>query len=137
MSRHRRRRFGPRAPRLIVNELERRDVPAAGPLGPLQPAALGPITYSTNAAGLPLLHGLPGARGAIFLDFDGDGSNTPYDTDSSPATFSAAEQAVIVECWRQIAVYYAMFDVDVTTQQPPASQPTAWLLASNSISGGF
>src|SRR5205823_5181859 len=118
-------------------ELERRDVPDGGPLGPLQPAALGAIPYTTNAAGLPQLHGLSGARAAIYLDFDGDGSNAAYDTDGNSATFGTAEQAAVVECWRQLSAYYAMFDVDVTTVQPPTSTPTAWMLISNSISGGF
>jgi hypothetical protein len=139
MPRSRRR---PRAPRLSVLHLERRDVPAAGPLGPLQPAALGPITYPTAANGMPLLTGSTTARAAVFLDFDGHVGNgldhTPYDTDGNAATFNAAEQAVIVELWRQISVYYAMFDVNVTTIQPnTATTPTVWQLLSNNVSGGY
>ena len=80
--------------RLSLVELERRDVPTGGPLGPLQPADLGPVTYSTNAAGLPLLTGLSTARAAIFLDFDGHVGNgiddAPYDTDGDPTTFNAS-----------------------------------------------
>jgi regulation of enolase protein 1 (concanavalin A-like superfamily) len=95
-----------------------------------------PITYSTTAAGLPILNSSPSSPVAIYLDFDGEGSNTPYDVDGNPGTFNAAEQATIVECWRQIAVYYSMYDVNVTTIYP-AGMPMCWQLISNSISGGY
>ena len=126
-------------PRLMC--LEDRVVPDGGPLGPLQPPALGPISYTTNASGLPLLHGLATARTAIFLDFDGytNGQTTyaPYDTNGVPGVFDLTEQTAILECWRQLSVYFAMFDVDVTTVQPACSTPMCWQLISNSISGGY
>lgn len=108
-----------------------------GPAGPLSPM---PITYSTTSAGLPELNGLPGAPTAIFLDFDGEvvGSTTylPYDNDGDNTSFSLAEQQTIVEVWRQISVYYSMFDVNVTTVKP-VGVPMVWALESNSISGGY
>lgn len=146
------------AARLFVTRLERRDVPSQGyadlmgpvppqppmgdlildlgPGGPDGPYAPTPITYTTNAAGLPQLSSSPTSKAHIFLDFDGDGSNAPYDTDGTPGTFSASEQADIVEAWRQISVYYSMFDVNVTTVFTAAA-PKVWHVSSNSISGGW
>ncbi len=61
----------------------------------------------------------------------------PYSTDSDSTTFNTDEQATIVEAWRQITAYFAMFDVNVTTVQPNVSTtPTAWLVVGNNISGG-
>jgi autotransporter-associated beta strand protein len=93
------------------------------------------LTFSAAAAnGLPDLHSLAGAPTAIYLDFDGHGDLGTYDTDGDPTTFSAAEAATITEAHRQMGVYFAMFDVDVTTVKPTV--PTAWILISNDITGG-
>ncbi len=105
-----------------------------GPDGPFAP---GPLTWSTLANGMPVLNSRPAAPVAIFLDFDGDGSNLPYDTNGNGAVFDATEQGVIAECYRQISIFYSMFDANVTTIQPPASTPTVWQLISPSISGGY
>jgi hypothetical protein len=90
--------------------------------------------------GLPLLHSHPSAPVAVYLDFDGGtwhGEKGPYDTDGDSATFSASEAADITNAWTEIASYFSMFDVDVTTEQPnTAIQPTAWTLISNDMSGG-
>ena len=98
------------------------------------------ITYSTLANGMPILNSLPGAPAAIFLDFDGDATypgTRAYDTDGNFAVFGASEQADIAECWRQMSVYYAIFDVNVTTIQPNvAAIPTAWEVIGNDITGG-
>lgn len=83
--------------------------------------------------GLPYLHSLPGAPTAVYLDFDGFGSSTPYDTDGSPSTFGAGEQNEVREAWRHAASYFAMFNTDVTTQ-PPAV-PYSYSLISNSQTG--
>src|SRR5437762_8602807 len=80
-------------------------------------------------SGLPLLHSLPGAPAAIFLDFDGYGSNSPYDTDGDPAAFDDSERAEITEAWRHVASYFSMFDLDVTTD-PPAV-PYSYSVISN------
>lgn len=90
-------------------------------------------TAASAPSGLPWLHSLPGAPTAVFLDFDGQGTNTPYDTDGAPATFGAAEQAVITEAWRHIASYFSMFNTDVTTQPP--SVPYSYSIISNSHNG--
>ena len=90
---------------------------------------------ATATNGLPLLHSLPGAPTAIYLDFDGEGTNAGYDVDGVPATFNATEAATITEAWRQISVYFAMFDIDVSTEKPTV--PFAWHVSSPSISGGY
>ena len=96
----------------------------------------GTITATAAAAnGLPELHSLPGAPTAIYLDFDGEGSNAGYDVDGVPATFNATEAATITEAWRQISVYFSMFDIDVSTEKPTV--PFAWHVSSPSISGGY
>ncbi|MFO0808246.1 MAG: fibronectin type III domain-containing protein [Gemmataceae bacterium] len=105
-----------------------------GPAGPLAPGA---VTWTAAANGMPQLASRPSAPTAIYLDFDGDGTNSAYDTNGNTAVFDATEQGVIVECWRQISIYFAMFDVNVTTVKPPTTTPTAWALESNSISGGY
>lgn len=96
------------------------------------------ISYSLTAAGLPILHSLPGASAALYLDFDGDTAtdSDPYDTDGSPSTFNATEQKVIAEAWRHISNYFAMFNVDVTTIYS-ATQKKAWHISGNNISGGY
>lgn len=89
------------------------------------------------ANGLPDLNSLPGAPTAIYLDFDGHGTNGAYDVDGDPTTFNATEAATITEAHRQVAVYYAMFDVNVTTVKPNVSTlPTAWIVISNDVTGG-
>jgi autotransporter-associated beta strand protein len=89
---------------------------------------------SGAAAGLPALHSLPGAPTSIYLDFDGHAALGAYDTDGDPTSFSAVEAAVIAEAHRQTSVFYAMFDVNVTTVKPTG--PTAWIVISNDITGG-
>lgn len=100
-------------------------------------SALAAITYSTLPNGLPILNSYPNnpSQATIFLDFDGDTTNPmgnvlhPYDLDGDPTTYNATEQANIVEGWRQTVVYFAMFDVNVTTIQPNVSTtPTAWIV---------
>ncbi len=90
------------------------------------------------ANGLPDLNSLPGAPTAIYLDFDGHGSTLgAYDVDGDPTTFNATEAATITEAHRQVSVYYAMFDVNVTTVKPNVSTfPTAWIVISNDVTGG-
>ena len=93
------------------------------------------VATATAANGLPDLRSLPGAPTAIYLDFDGEGANAPYDVDGDPTTFNATEQATITEAWRQVSVYFSMFNVDVTTVKPTV--PFAWHVSSPSISGGY
>ena len=104
------------------------------------PAQVGPDTTTyTSTALYPLtqtflLHSRAGAAKVIYLDFKGHvttgtswnttyaaGANitTPaFDTDGSPTTFSASEQAVIQEVWKRVSEDYAAWDVDVTTEDP-------------------
>src|SRR5262249_23306173 len=89
--------------------------------------------------GLPILHSLPGAPTAVYLHFKGGDAHgstyAPYDEDGDLTSFNPTEQAHITEAWRQVAVYFAMFDTDVTTEHPVV--PFAWELVSNSVSGGY
>lgn len=56
------------------------------------------------ANGLPDLHSLLGAPTAIYLDFDGHGTNGAYDVDGDPTTFNATEAATITEADRKSVV---------------------------------
>jgi regulation of enolase protein 1 (concanavalin A-like superfamily) len=101
----------------------------------------GAFTYETLANGMPILNSYPAAPASIFIDFDGGvyhGSFTaePYDVDGAPTTFNLEEQGTIVEAWRQMSMYYGMFNVNVTTIQPASSHPKAWLVVGNNVSGG-
>lgn len=79
------------------------------------------------------LHSRPGAKRTIYLDFNGatitgtawnSNGNTinavAYDIDGNPSTFSSSELQRIQYIWQRVAEDYAPFDVDVTTEQPPA-----------------
>ena len=71
-----------------------------------------------------LLHSNPGATEILYLDFNGfdgvHGDYTPWDTDGDPNTFSDAERTTIQETWIVVAEDFFPFDVDVTTEEPPA-----------------
>ncbi len=104
------------------------------------PTQVGPDTTPyTSTALYPLtqtflLHSRPGAAKVIYLDFTGnvttgtswnstyaagaDITTPAFDTDGSPTTFSASEQAVIQEVWKRVSEDYAAWDVDVTTEDP-------------------
>jgi regulation of enolase protein 1 (concanavalin A-like superfamily) len=100
-----------------------------------------PITAEAQEAapGMPALDSRPGAPTAIFLDFDGDtvSSTTAYNDDADATTFNAAEAAIITKAWQEMSEYFAPFDVKVTTTQPAAGFPTAWVAIGNNISGGY
>jgi fibronectin type 3 domain-containing protein len=143
----------PRGSRATVEELEARqllcaqaaagvtdtDATGAGAsarAASLVPAPTAAASFPLSATGLPLLHSLPGARAAVFLDFDGYGSYGPYDTDGSPDTFGATEQSEIADAWRQVSSYFSMLDLDVTTEQPETSFPYSYSLISNGVTAG-
>ncbi len=80
------------------------------------------------------LHSRPGSSKVVFLDFDGfdatgtawdKGDNStvaaPYDSDGNPGSFNDSERASIQDIWRRVAEDYAVFDIDVTTQDPGAA----------------
>jgi autotransporter-associated beta strand protein len=87
-----------------------------------------PSPYDTSEAFL--LHSRPGARRVIHLDFDGHTDNTPgywkagaaspaYNiSGNNPAIFEDDERNHIIEIWQRVAEDYAMFDIDVTTEEP-------------------
>jgi len=74
------------------------------------------------------LHSRPGANRVIYLDFDGcnasstswgaDAIGRAFDTDSNPSSFSSSERTIIQGVWQRVAEDYAMYDVDVTTEDP-------------------
>ncbi len=117
-----------------ASELIQMATPAV--LGEFTPQSL---TFTTLANGMPILNSLLGSPTSVFLDFDGDTttSTDAYDVDSAPTTFNTAEQRTIAEAWRHIATYFAMFDTNVTTIQPPTAQPKAWAAIGNNITGGY
>lgn len=87
-----------------------------------------PAPYDTSQAFL--LHSRPGANRVIHLDFDGHTDNTPgYWKDgaaspaynisgNNPAIFEEDERNHIIEIWQRVAEDFAMFDIDVTTEDP-------------------
>ena len=99
----------------------------------------GSLTLSGGLAPLDqtfLLHSRPGAKRTIYLDFNGATlTNTawnsaqqptiyaePFDLDGVPGTFSTSELERIQYIWQRVAEDYAPFDVDVTTEAPPADR---------------
>ena len=84
------------------------------------PAAAAP---RLSAAGLPLIESNPGGAVALFLDFDGGsyqgsaGTETyrGYSRDSNFATFTKQEQDDIVTSMQFVNRSFAMFNVNVTT----------------------
>lgn len=92
-----------------------------------------------SAADIFKLHSKPGSANVVYLDFDGhiitenawnyyseetlvalpfDPSNN--DTDPTVANFTELELSRIHKTWNRVAEDYAAFDIDVTTEEPPA-----------------
>jgi subtilisin-like proprotein convertase family protein len=81
------------------------------------------------------LHSRPGASKRIFLDFDGaitagtawnsGGPSTivtpAFDIDNNPNAFTQAEIDKMYNIWERTVEFFSLFDVDVTTEQPTAS----------------
>lgn len=99
------------------------------------------LTASGNLVPLDqtfMLHSRPGSKRTIYLNFKGatlTGTvwNTssqptitalPFDTDGVPYSFSTAELERIRYIWQRVAEDYAPFEVDVTTEAPPADRLT-------------
>ncbi|WIA36101.1 hypothetical protein OEZ86_007451 [Tetradesmus obliquus] len=87
------------------------------------------------------LHSRPTASRIAFLQFKGcttEGTawntaknsdtgaapiNTPrFQNDGNGNTFTAAELKAIVTIWRGVASDYAIWDIDITTEEPPAAK---------------
>jgi hypothetical protein len=80
------------------------------------------------------LHSQPGASKVIYLDFDGHTTSgtiwnsnfnggadiiaIPYDFDGKNASFSDTELSRIQNIWARVAEDFAMYDIDVTTEDP-------------------
>ncbi len=84
-----------------------------------------------------LLHSKPGAQRTIHLNFKGatlsgtawNSAGTtitalPFDLDGIPYSFNTAELQRIQAIWQRVAEDYAPFDVNVTTEAPPAAALT-------------
>ncbi|MEY4385215.1 MAG: hypothetical protein RLY20_498, partial [Verrucomicrobiota bacterium] len=75
-----------------------------------------------------LLHSRPGANRVIYLDFNGHtdtsgswgagATSPPFDIDGSPATFNSTERNRIVYVWQRVSEDFAMYEIDVTTEDP-------------------
>ncbi len=103
-------------------------------------AAGAPLVHSDIAtANAFLLHSNPTSNRTIYLDFTGmdiagtawasgkgwSSSQTTfraYDIDGNTATFSTTERQNIIDAWSNVAEDFAMFDVDVTTEEPSQSR---------------
>jgi PKD repeat protein len=111
------------------------------PLKADAPASAPTLTASGSLAPLDqtfLLHSRSGSKRTIYLNFRGATlTNTawntssqptitalPFDTDGVPYSFSTAELERIQYIWQRVAEDYAPFDVDVTTEAPPADRLT-------------
>ncbi|WP_067435639.1 zinc metalloprotease [Nocardioides jensenii] len=84
------------------------------------------------------LHSRPGSRRTIYLDFDGERVcdsewsqglrprcyDAPGFDTNGRAGFGAGERRAIQSTWRRTAEDYAPFQVDVTTERPPADALT-------------
>lgn len=84
------------------------------------------------------LHSRPGAQRTVYLDFNGavltgTAWNTagrptinalPFDSDGNTSVLSDPELERIQYIWQRVAEDYAPFDVDVTTEAPPADRLT-------------
>lgn len=99
-----------------------------------------PPAQSVPLSDLPNLHSNPDTVYKIYLDFDGQiVSGTRWNTDKDIATihappfdldnditgFNDAELTRIERVWERVAEDFSGFDVDVTTEEPPASSFTS------------
>lgn len=64
--------------------------------------------------GVPVLESLPGARGVIYLDFDGE-TTTQWDGNLIVAKRPSLTGAQIREIWRSVCADYTSFNINVTT----------------------
>lgn len=70
-----------------------------------------------RAAAVPVLRSRPGAKGTLFLDFDGATVTDPFWNDGNTivAEPSGLSDAKITDVWKVIAEDFLPFDVNVTT----------------------
>ena len=91
---------------------------------------------------MPNLTSYPGRPVVIYLDYDGDAAQNISETDfdGTPGVFTPYEQQRIYEHWRGITDVFSMFNVSVTTVQPPnPGSNTEWIAITNDMitKGGF
>lgn len=124
----RRSRIDPRGRVFFIDEIE-------GALGGDAPAVLdGQLRPLEQTF---LLHSKPGANRTIYLNFKGatltgtawNSSGTTiqapaFDLDGIPGSFNTTELQRIQGVWQRVAEDFAPFDVDVTTEAPPADRLT-------------
>jgi Bacterial pre-peptidase C-terminal domain len=98
------------------------------------PTSNSPVPIATPAvqANAFKMHSKTGASKTIYLDFDGYvatgtawSQSTPitapaFDLNGNPAIFDDNERSNIINIWNRVAEDYSPFDVDVTTEEPPA-----------------
>lgn len=75
-----------------------------------------------------LLHSRKGASKVAYLDFDGhdasatswgqDAIGVPFDLDGNESNFNTTERDRIQYIWQRVAEDFAMYDIDVTTEDP-------------------
>ncbi len=83
---------------------------------PKETQAAGPVSPSALAAP-PVLSSRPGARGVIYLDFDGETVTSPrWNSGNTIVAASPNFSAdLITRIWRRVARDFAPFNLDVTT----------------------
>jgi len=116
---------------LFIDEQPELPEPTESMFAPATAEAVAPYALEQTF----LLHSRAGSKRVIYLDFNGHvvtGSawnskygmstiNAPgYDLDGDPSTFNATERERIQRMWQRVAEDYLPFNVDVTTEEPPA-----------------
>lgn len=80
-------------------------------------------TFSVTTAQKGCLHSRPGAKATIYLDFDGFVDDYSGNASAAGTNFIQApvfeDRSAISNVWRSVAEDFAVFDVDVTTEEPP------------------
>jgi hypothetical protein len=117
----------------VVETLAERLPPAPAEAKATWAQGLTPVPLSDTFT----LHSKANAKRTLYLDFNGavlqntawnSGGNTitavPFDIDGNQANFSNAELERIQYIWQRVAEDYAPFDIDVTTEEPPADRLT-------------
>jgi PKD repeat protein len=109
------------------------------PQAPIAPTASDPVSPTLEPLDQTFkLHSRAGANRTIYLNFVGatlvgTAWNTssqpsitalPFDLDGVPYSFSTAELQRIQYIWKRVAEDFSAFDVDVTTEPPPADRLT-------------
>lgn len=99
-----------------------------------QPTAEATVPVSPFPSSL-VYHSCPGASNVLYLDFDGEDvidtawnsalnqttiSAVAFSSDSDYSTFNEAEQLTIKRVWQRVAEDFAPFNINVTTERPPA-----------------